>query len=112
MGTPSVLDLAHHVGAEASGVGQRRPRLVDACVDRPAEMFEERAEHPPIEGAARAAARSAHARHRGRLRVADHVQPRAGSQHGAGPAETREEAATARLVRHGISPPCVVAHRS
>ena len=43
------LDLAHDVRAEALRVGQRRAGLVDAGVDRAAEMLEERAEQTPIE---------------------------------------------------------------
>ena len=43
------LDLAHDVGAESFGVGERRPGLVHARVDGAAQVLQERSQHAPVE---------------------------------------------------------------
>ena len=49
IGTPSSLTSAMTSLRKPRGVGERRARLVDAGVDRPAEVLEERAEQPAVQ---------------------------------------------------------------
>ncbi len=80
-GTPSSLISRDDVGAESVRVGARRARLVDAGVDRSAEMLQERAEQAAIERGARSGLQDHRARRAASdLRVSDAAQPRPGGE--------------------------------
>ena len=83
IGTPSPLTCRDDVGAESVLVGERRARLVDARVDRPAEMLQEGAEQAPVQFRPVACLIDDRARGAGCRGVSDAAQPRPGRQRGA-----------------------------
>ena len=103
-----LLHLARDVGAESFGIGEARAGLVDAGVDRAAQVLEKRPQHPAVEvGAPR---RRLQERARGAaagLRVADGIQPRRSGEQRAGLSEGRKETASigwAHIVNKRITP--------
>ena len=72
-----ILDLARDVGAESFPIGEPGSGLVDAGVDRPAEVLEERTEHAAVEiDTPRRSAQPRPRRAATALRVAERAQPR------------------------------------
>ena len=91
-GHPEGADLLQDVAAEAIGVGELGARLVDAAVDRPAQVLEERAEEPAVEGGDGARGIHDHpGAGRSRLRLRGAGEPRVGAQgHGRGRGSAEE----------------------
>ena len=114
-----LLDLASHVRPEPLGVGERRAWLVDARVDGPSEVLEERAQYTTIEVGPARSRPDERARWPTGLRVADGLEPRPRRHQRAGAAQAGQEGAAidCRLaVRCAFRVACVPAtpavHRS
>jgi hypothetical protein len=92
-----ILDLARDVGAESFPIGESGSRLVDAGVDRPAEVLEERTENAAVEiETPRRSAQPGPRRTTSALGVAERAQPRPRSHQRTGTAETRQKRTSIR----------------
>jgi hypothetical protein len=92
-----LADLLDHVLAEAVGVGKLRLRIVDAFVDRAAQMLKKGAEQAAIHLGAHTGLLDDHARWSAGLREAETVEPGGAGRQRAGGSKLLQEITTVGL---------------
>src|SRR5262249_21953756 len=94
------LHLGEDVLSEAARVRELRSGLVNASVDRPAEVLQEGSQEPAVEVRAIAGALEDRACPALRLRIADGIEPGSSREGGARAAQRGDEVATAAWMGH------------
>src|SRR5260221_717257 len=94
------ISLPRHQKRTPCGARQPRPRLVDAGVDRAAQVLQERPEQPPVEVGAIASALEHRPGGPHGLGVAEGAQPGAGRKGDTRTAQAGDELTAAREVLH------------